>query len=241
MAFRFVPGSCCCVEPIIAISTIDSSVNYAHLCNFEDASGCFPPFVAPCGPVDCPERFPTDPPGDCVGAPKAVDIAKYNADQQLMTDALDKHGKEYPLAGGEILGGFKCWAGTKNAVVPAGQSDPEDSFGPMEFVLTGTSATARITLQDLKNLFETLYDKHFPPPGGVRNKSHEAVFLFDVDNTGSILLSEWPASVRTDFLAWLAANYQKVTVRETIITNYLVDGEDWLRRMRDNYIDYIES
>ena len=112
------------------------------------------------------------------------------------------------------------------------------------FVLTGTSATARIALQDLKDLFETLYDKHFPPasePGGVRNKSHQAVFLFDVDNTGSILLSEWPASVRTDFLTWLASNYQKVTVRETIITNYLVDGEDWLRRMRDNYIDYIES
>jgi hypothetical protein len=235
--------NCCCGKPIIAISTVDSSVNYTQLCNFEDAAGCWPPGVFPCGPVACSPPF-NPPDGWSVRAPLPIDIAKYTADRQLVIDSVDAHGGAWPLAASEIIGRYAYWAGTKLAVVPDGEPDPTDSFGAMEFRLSGTASNARITLQDLKDLFETLYDKHFPPanePGGVRDKNHEAVFLFDVDNSGSITIAQWPSSVRTNFLSWLATDYPNVRRREWTISNYLTDGEDWLRRLNDHYLDTVNG
>lgn len=238
--FQLNPGCCCVGSPIIAISTVDSSVNYAHLCNFEDANGCWPPNVAPCGPTAC--SLPqTAPDGNCVGTPLAIDISKYNADRQLIIDSLDEHGGSWPLAAAEIIGRYRCWAGTKRAVVPDGQSDPTDSFGPMEFMVSGTGFSARITLQDLKDLFEQLYDKHFPPESSERDKTHKAVFLFDIDDSGSITVAQWPSTVKTNFLSWLSTEYPNVRRREWTISNYLVDGEDWLRRLNDHYLDTVNG
>jgi hypothetical protein len=215
----------CCV-PIIAISTLDSSVTYTYLCDFENSSGS-PGSSCPPGTGSAD--------GDGVLTPIASDISKYNADRALIVSSLTSYGAAWPLAASEIIGKFKRWAGVVRAVVAAGQPLPQDSYGDMEFVLSGTSATARISLTDLQNLFQTLYNKHFP---GMDNNQF-ATFLFDEDSSGSITVSQWPASVKTAFLNWIASTYPHVRVREFTITNYLVDGEDWIRRLNDHYLDTV--
>lgn len=231
---------CCCIKPIISISTCDSSVNYTQLCRFETVTGQPPGLAGPtaCTPAAKPDHGPD---GSCVDAPLAIDITKYNNDRNALTAALAANPL-WPLAAATMMPGFKCWAGVTGALKAAGEPDPQDSFGAIPFVATGTSPTARMTLADLQSTFETLYDLHFPPadePTGVRDQEHRATFLWDVDNSGSIFLSQWPPAVETAFLNWLAANYPKVRRRRWIINNYLVDGEDWIRRLKDHYLDTV--
>lgn len=240
MGIKWSSGCKCCGLPVIAISTIDSSVEYTHLCNFEDANGLFPPFF-PNGPPDCSVPIGAAD-GFCVKAPKANDIARYTADRQAIIDMLDLYGDEWPLAAGEIVGKFRCWAGVKAAVVTAGEPDPEDSFGAMEIKLSGTGTNARISLVDLQDLFWTLFDKH-PRlnPGGTRDTEADFVFLFDVDNSGSISLFEWPNAVKTAFDNWVTTTFPKCQVRQTTISNYLVDTERWLMRLKNNYINLLTA
>lgn len=214
-----IATSSICCYPLIAISTIDSSVTYTYLCDFENSSGD-PGSSCPGGTGSAD--------GDGVLTPIASDISKYNADKALLAATLGKISNK--LAAGEIIGKFKRWSGVTRAIYPNGEALPVDSFGNMELVLSGTSATARITLGDLQTLFTTLYQKHFPGAGN----NEVAILIFDVDNSGSITTAQWPSSVRTDFLAWMASNYPNVKVKEYTITNYLIDGEDWIRRLNDH-------
>src|SRR5262245_26625119 len=117
--------ACCCGQPIIAISTLDSSVSYTHLCSFETAAGGVP------GTPDCTNP-PTDPDGTCVKTPLAIDREKYNADRALLAVSLSTHGVSWPLAAGEIVGKYKCWAGVTRAVYADGEPLPTDSYGNME-------------------------------------------------------------------------------------------------------------
>ncbi len=234
--------------PIIAISTVDSSVNYTQLCVFETSTGAVPTYGSSSGYPECDYQTNyqlSD--GTCVRSPLAGDRAKYNADRQQFIDDIDD---AFPVASAIISGTGYCWAGTKASVITAGEADPEDSFGPMSFRVGGTSRTNRITLADLQETFRQQWKKH-----GLKDdletandadedktrKDTEAVLLFDVDNSGSISVSQWPSTIRTEFETWVRTEYPKVEIRATVISNYQVDGEDWIRRQHDAYKKLVEE
>ncbi len=225
-------------KPVIAMSTVDSSVEYAQLCVYETTTGAVPTFSTPaeCTPIT---NFQNNAAGSCVKPPLQADRDRYNADALAFKNGLQERFK---VASGILGGTGFCWAGVKGAVITEGEDDPEDSFGPQEYETSGTSATARVGLQDLKDMFENLYAKHeFKDKDGNPDKKAEAVLLLDVDNSGSITLSQWPAANKASFLSWLATEYPKVTVRESTISNYQIDGENWLGRQLKNYNAYIKS
>ncbi len=208
--------------PVIAISTVDSSVEYARLCVFEGLSGTYS-FPAECDYYTYYQQSA----GSCVLEPLQRDRDAYNGDRVAFADALEDG---FPVASAILSATGFCWSGTKDAVITAGEADPMDTFGTMHFAVTGSSATARLAAGELQNTFELLYNKH-----GFTDKEGTATLLFDVDNSGSIRVDQWPASSKSQFLSWLSTEYPNVTVRETTIANYQVDGEDWLRRQLDNY------
>jgi len=202
---------------------VDSSVEYARLCVYESLEG---ETAYECRPI---ADYQDGAAGSCVLSPLERDRTKYNGDRQNFIDALHDG---FPVASAIISAGGFCWSGTKGSVITEGEPDPEDSFGDMYFTTAGSGRDARISLEDLQTTFETLYQKH-----EFADQEGRAVLLFDVDNSGSIRVSQWPASVKDEFLSWVASEYPNVIVRETTISNYISDGEDWIRRQMDNYLN----
>jgi hypothetical protein len=237
MGFRFNGGSCCCGRPIIYISTTDSSVYYAHLCNFETAGGLFPPGGL-FGPAECPLKPSTDPDGSGVGTPKANDIARWNADRLALADALDEHGDKWPLTAAILAPRFRCWAGTLDAIRPNGEPNAQDSHG--DIIMTnavGTGPTVRLTFLDLQFFFDLLVVKQF----GFPYAGQKAEVILDVDDSGSTREIEWSPGTRTTFITYLQNNYPNFHYTEKRISNYLTDGEDWLRRMKDFYLEIVNN
>lgn len=215
---KFNPGCACCGKPLVLISTCDSSVNYTYLCSFELADGT--PGNS-CAPSET----------NCVYTPTADDIAKWYADKQLWEKARDTYQKDWPAAAGIISGGYKCWAGQQEAIYPYGEDWAEDTYGFFEYMTGGTDENNRITLTNLQNMFNTLKDKH------ELEADEEFGFLFVIDNTGSITVAQWGTNVKADFLSWIDSTYPQCQVKEVTLSNYLVDGEDWLRHFAEYYTD----
>lgn len=230
MSYRmFQPGCECCGYPLVIISTCDSSVNYTYLCFFEDANGN-PGNSCP------PGTNQNDPDGSCVLNPKQADRDKWNLDRNNFTQTRLKHEANWPVAGGIISGGYRCWAGVKAAITAISEPWVQDTYGDFIFAASGTGNNARINLADLQNLFAALFQKHNLPDNNALFG-----FLFIVDNTGSITVNQWPAQVKTDFINWVQATYPNCRIREIILSNYLVDGEDWVRHCDEYYQDVVKN
>lgn len=228
---KFNPCSPCCGMPIVVISTFDSSVSYTHLCFFENNDGTP---GASCFSYPPADRY--DPDGSCVHAPKQWDKDKWNLDVDNFTQTRLANEAEWPIAGGIITGKYRCWAGVKESITAITEPWVEDTYGDFEFMASGTGTNSRITLQDLKDMFESLYDKH-----GFVDKLGKFSFLFLVDNTGSILISEWPLQVKTDFEAWVETEYPNCQKRIVELSDYFADGEDWVRHCDVYYQETIEG
>ncbi|WP_146115595.1 MULTISPECIES: hypothetical protein [Pirellulaceae] len=212
------------------ISTCDSSVNYTYLCNYENDEGNP---GSSCGEEIGPlvGEHTTDVQGVCVFAPLQKDIDKWNEDKDAWDEYRQKHEKHWPVASGVISGGYRCWSGIRPAIYP-GQIDADwatDTYGDMEYSTGGIGPNERITIYDLKDMFALLVDKH------ELEENQPFGFLFVIDNTGSISLSQWQTDARTDFLQWIEDEYPQCQVREITLSNYLVDGEDWLRHFKQYY------
>jgi hypothetical protein len=226
--------------PLVMISTCDSSVNYAQLCVYETPEGN-PPSVG--HPAEC-DFFTMQfgPEGSCVLDPLQVDRDKWNLDRNAFNTTREKYEKEWPVAGGIISGGYRCWAGVKRAVMCEGEPEAEDTYGNLEFMRSGSATNARIDLADLQTMFTTLYNKHgFKDENGDPTNEGTFGFLFVVDATGSIVVSEWPASVKTDFEAWIDSEYPNCRKKVITLSNYLVDGEDWLRHFDKYYRETVRK
>ena len=236
---KFSPCSPCCRKgmPLILISTFDSSINYSHLCLFENSSGTGPG-------LSCSSSQPHDPDGSCVQAPKQVDKTKWNLDVANFTNTRLEYESEWPVAAGIVSGGFRCWGGVKKSICAITEPWIEDSYGEADFMVGGLNPTIRITLSNLKTLFETLYNKHgFTDAGGNPSKLGKCGLLLLVDNTGSIDIHKWQYGTYTLtlFNTWIITEYPNCEKTIIFKENYILDGEDWVRHFDEFYRERVEQ
>jgi len=235
-------AGCCCKETYrtLIMHTIDSSVEYTYLCAFETEDPDSPACI-----IWRDGRDSSSPEGSCIGDPTQEDKDKWNSDREAWNDLLAKEGKDWPVSGAVLSGKGKCWGGVQEAIWPKGESWVMDSFGGWTFKATGDgTASNRMKLDDLKNTFIELFEDFFKDdPEEEVDKEIEFAFLMIVDNTGSIRLSEWESGAQTleDFKDWVFTEYPNVRYTEKILSDYIQDGEDWLRHATEFYQEVIDT
>lgn len=224
----FQPGCACCGMPLVCISTCDSSVDYAYLCPYEDETG---------NPENsCYEGWADDDPdGNCVFPPLQSDLDKWNEDLTQWNETRNDYQDSWPIAGGIISGGYRCWAGIDAAIYPTSEDWAQDTYGDFEFAVGGSDYNNRLLLTDLQTMFELLYQKHIDSEELVEHDDFG--FLFLIDNTGSITEAQWGngADIRGQFLEWIESEYPECQIKIVDLDDYLVDGEDWLRHFAEYY------